>query len=183
MTTPATSLNSGFTAHDLNKLEKFRALVRHAYAHAPYYSRLIAELGIDIARAADRIGRSANISSGSVDVGRRKYTLRVEGRYDVDELEGVLGDVLALRDDERDHVRDHRRTDERDHRDDSCTPGYDCPDDEEDEDDGDSLASILAMYVLTTPFWLPSGLMGDWPTPPSARVCSTARRAASKAPA
>jgi multidrug efflux pump subunit AcrB len=51
-----------------------------------------AELGIDIARAADRIGRSANISSGVVDVGRRSYTLRVEGRYDVDELEALILD-------------------------------------------------------------------------------------------
>ena len=37
-----------------------------------------AELGIDIAKAAARIGRSADISSGVVDVGRRAYTLRVE---------------------------------------------------------------------------------------------------------
>lgn len=49
-----------------------------------------AELGIDIARAAERIGRSANISSGVVDVGRRSYTLRVEGRYDADELAGLI---------------------------------------------------------------------------------------------
>jgi multidrug efflux pump subunit AcrB len=49
-----------------------------------------AELGIDVARAADRIGRSANISSGVVDVGRRSYTLRIEGRYDVDELAGLI---------------------------------------------------------------------------------------------
>ncbi len=49
-----------------------------------------AEMGIDIARAADRIGRSANISSGSVDVGRRMYTLRVEGRYDADELASLI---------------------------------------------------------------------------------------------
>ncbi|MGI9238661.1 MAG: efflux RND transporter permease subunit [Woeseiaceae bacterium] len=49
-----------------------------------------AELGIDIASAAARIGRSANISSGVVDVGRRSYTLRVEGRYDVDELAGLI---------------------------------------------------------------------------------------------
>ena len=49
-----------------------------------------AELGIDIARAAERIGRSANISSGVVDVGRRSYTLRVEGRYDVDELANLI---------------------------------------------------------------------------------------------
>jgi len=51
-----------------------------------------AELGIDIARASDRIGRSANISSGVVDVGRRSYTLRVEGRYDVDDLENLILD-------------------------------------------------------------------------------------------
>ena len=51
-----------------------------------------AEFGIDIARAAERIGRSANISSGVVDVGRRSYTLRVEGRYDVDELEALILD-------------------------------------------------------------------------------------------
>ena len=51
-----------------------------------------AEFGIDIARAAQRIGRSANISSGAVDVGRRSYTLRVEGRYDADELAGLIVD-------------------------------------------------------------------------------------------
>jgi len=49
-----------------------------------------AELGIDISRAAQRIGRSANISSGVVDVGRRSYTLRIEGRYDVDELANLI---------------------------------------------------------------------------------------------
>ena len=49
-----------------------------------------AEFGIDIARAAQRIGRSANISSGVVDVGRRSYTLRIEGRYDVDEYANLI---------------------------------------------------------------------------------------------
>ena len=49
-----------------------------------------AELGVDIARAAERIGRSADISSGVVDVGRRSYTLRVEGRYDVEELADLI---------------------------------------------------------------------------------------------
>lgn len=66
-----------------------------------------ADLGVDIARAAQRIGRSANISSGAVDVGRRSYTLRVEGRYDADELQDLilewrdglpvrLGDIAAV---------------------------------------------------------------------------------------
>ncbi len=49
-----------------------------------------AELGIDLAAASQRIGRSVNISSGAVDVGRRKYTLRIEGRYDADELAGLI---------------------------------------------------------------------------------------------
>ncbi len=49
-----------------------------------------ADLGIDIARASARIGRSANISSGNVDVGRRTYTLRVEGRYNVDDLQDLI---------------------------------------------------------------------------------------------
>lgn len=49
-----------------------------------------AELGIDIARVPARIGRSADISSGMVDVGRRQYTVRFEGRYDADELAGLI---------------------------------------------------------------------------------------------
>lgn len=49
-----------------------------------------AELGIDIARVPARIGRSADISSGMVDVGRRQYTVRYEGRYDADELADLI---------------------------------------------------------------------------------------------
>ncbi|MFC3051513.1 efflux RND transporter permease subunit [Kordiimonas pumila] len=49
-----------------------------------------AELGIDIAKVPARVGNSADISSGFVDVGRRQYTVRLEGRYDADELEGLI---------------------------------------------------------------------------------------------
>ncbi len=49
-----------------------------------------AELGIDIARVPARIGRSADISSGMVDVGRKQYTVRYEGRYDADELSDLI---------------------------------------------------------------------------------------------
>lgn len=67
-----------------------------------------AELGIDIARVPARIGQSADISSGFVNVGRRQYTVRYEGRYDIDELQGLilewrnglpitLGDVAEVR--------------------------------------------------------------------------------------
>lgn len=67
-----------------------------------------AEFGIDIARVPARIGQSADISSGFVDVGRRQYTVRYEGRYDIEELQGLilewrgglpitLGDVAQIR--------------------------------------------------------------------------------------
>jgi len=49
-----------------------------------------AEFGIDIARVPARIGQSADISSGFVDVGRKQYTVRYEGRYDIEELQGLI---------------------------------------------------------------------------------------------
>ena len=49
-----------------------------------------AELGIDIARVPARIGRSTDISSGFVDVGRRQFSVRYEGRYDAEELAGLI---------------------------------------------------------------------------------------------
>jgi len=49
-----------------------------------------AELGIDIARVPARIGRSADISSGFVDVGRRQFSVRYEGRYDAEELASLI---------------------------------------------------------------------------------------------
>jgi multidrug efflux pump subunit AcrB len=49
-----------------------------------------AELGIDIANVPARIGRSVDISSGFVDVGRRQYTVRFEGRYDAEELASLI---------------------------------------------------------------------------------------------
>ncbi len=59
-----------------------------------------AELGIDIARVPARIGRSADVSSGFVDVGKRQYTVRYEGRYDAKDLAGVIlewRDGIAIR--------------------------------------------------------------------------------------
>ncbi len=49
-----------------------------------------AELGIDIARVPSRIGRTMDISGGFVDVGRRQYTVRFEGKYDPLELENLI---------------------------------------------------------------------------------------------
>ena len=41
-----------------------------------------AELGINLASVSQILGTSNDVSGGFVDVGRRKYTLRFEGRYD-----------------------------------------------------------------------------------------------------
>lgn len=49
-----------------------------------------AELGIDIARVPARIGRSMDIASGFVDVGRRQYIVRFEGKYNPEELADLI---------------------------------------------------------------------------------------------
>ncbi len=49
-----------------------------------------ADLGIDIAKIPSLIGRSQDMSSGFVDIGRKQYTLRYEGRYDIEELSNVI---------------------------------------------------------------------------------------------
>ncbi len=51
-----------------------------------------AELGIDIARVVRQIGQSSDISSGFVDVGRRQFLVRYEGRYDYDQLNELILD-------------------------------------------------------------------------------------------
>ncbi len=54
-----------------------------------------AELGLPLTDIAARASRSTDISGGFVDVGRRQYTLRFEGRYDPDQLRNQ---VLEWRD-------------------------------------------------------------------------------------
>lgn len=51
-----------------------------------------AELGIDISNVTRQVGQSADISSGFVDVGRRQYVLRFEGRYDFEQLSDLILD-------------------------------------------------------------------------------------------
>ncbi len=54
-----------------------------------------AELGLPLTDIAAKASRSTDISGGFVDVGRRQYTLRFEGRYDPDQLRNQ---VLEWRD-------------------------------------------------------------------------------------
>lgn len=54
-----------------------------------------AQLGIPIDTIAANINRSSDVSGGKVEVGRRDFTLRFEGRYAADKLEET---ILAWRD-------------------------------------------------------------------------------------
>jgi multidrug efflux pump subunit AcrB len=67
-----------------------------------------AELGLPLTEIAANASRSNDISGGFIDVGRRQYTLRFEGRYDLEQLRNQvlewrdgspvrLGDVADIR--------------------------------------------------------------------------------------
>jgi len=56
---------------------------------------LAAQLGLTVDDIAENINRSTDVSGGSVEVGRRNYTLRYEGRFDADQLSDT---ILAWRD-------------------------------------------------------------------------------------
>ena len=49
-----------------------------------------AQLGISIDTIANNINRSSDVSGGRVEVGRRDFTLRFEGRYAADQLEDSI---------------------------------------------------------------------------------------------
>jgi multidrug efflux pump subunit AcrB len=49
-----------------------------------------AELGLTLTDIAARASRSNDTSGGFVDIGRRQYTLRFEGRYDIEQLRNQL---------------------------------------------------------------------------------------------
>lgn len=56
---------------------------------------LAAQLGITIDEITQTVNRSADVTGGQVEVGRRNYTMRFEGRFSVDQLEET---ILAWRD-------------------------------------------------------------------------------------
>ena len=49
-----------------------------------------AEYGVELGSVAARTGRSNDVSGGFVDVGRRQYTLRFEGRYDPEQFKNLI---------------------------------------------------------------------------------------------
>jgi len=62
-----------------------------------------AQLGIQIPKMAAQISGAEDVSGGSIDVGRRQYTLEYRGRYSVDALKGL---VLEWRDGKPVHLGD-----------------------------------------------------------------------------
>ncbi|MCF6226028.1 MAG: efflux RND transporter permease subunit [Xanthomonadales bacterium] len=62
-----------------------------------------ASLGIDITTIGSRLGSNKDVSAGTADVGRRRYTIRFAGQYNIE----ALGDlVLEWRDNHSIHLRD-----------------------------------------------------------------------------
>jgi multidrug efflux pump subunit AcrB len=56
---------------------------------------LAAQLGVTLDEITQNVNRSTDVTGGSVEVGRRNYTLRFEGRFDAAQLEQT---ILAWRD-------------------------------------------------------------------------------------
>ncbi len=56
---------------------------------------LAAQLGITLDEIAQNVNRSSDVTGGSVEVGRRNYTMRFEGRFTADQLNET---ILAWRD-------------------------------------------------------------------------------------
>ena len=63
--------------------------------HIEFDPFLAAQLGITLDEIAQNVNRSTDVTGGSVEVGRRNYTLRFEGRFDAAQLSET---ILAWRD-------------------------------------------------------------------------------------
>ena len=56
---------------------------------------LAAQLGVTLDQITQNVNRSSDVTGGSVEVGRRNYTMRFEGRFSADQLKDT---ILAWRD-------------------------------------------------------------------------------------
>jgi len=68
-----------------------------------------ANIGLDLTSISADIGGNANISAGSTEVGRRQYTVRFSGKYEVESLGDMVlkwrdGEPIRLRDIARIHM-------------------------------------------------------------------------------
>jgi multidrug efflux pump subunit AcrB len=62
-----------------------------------------ANIGVDLTEVQSQLGANADVSAGLNEVGRRDYTVRFSGKYDVEELDGL---VLEWRDGKPVFLRD-----------------------------------------------------------------------------
>jgi multidrug efflux pump subunit AcrB len=58
--------------------------------HIEFDPFLAAQLGISIDEISRNVNRSTDVTGGSVEVGRRNYTMRFEGRFTADQLEDTI---------------------------------------------------------------------------------------------
>ncbi len=63
--------------------------------HIEFDPFLAAQLGVSLDQIAQNVNRSSDVTGGSVEVGRRNYTMRFEGRFTADQLNET---ILAWRD-------------------------------------------------------------------------------------
>lgn len=64
---------------------------------------LAASIGVDLSRIGQQLGQNTDVSGGFREVGRRRYTLRFAGQYEIADLEDL---VLDWRDGRPVHLRD-----------------------------------------------------------------------------
>ncbi|MEM9013909.1 MAG: efflux RND transporter permease subunit [Pseudomonadota bacterium] len=86
---PAIEAVPGVGGIDVNS-DDGEQIVRIAFD--PY---LTAQLGVSLEEIAQNVNRSSDVTGGSVEVGRRNYTMRFEGRFSADQLRET---ILAWRD-------------------------------------------------------------------------------------
>ena len=63
--------------------------------HIEFDPFLAAQLGVSLDQIAQNVNRSSDVTGGTVEVGRRNYTMRYEGRFTADQLNET---ILAWRD-------------------------------------------------------------------------------------
>lgn len=68
-----------------------------------------ANIGLDLTTISSELGSNANISAGSTEVGRRQYTIRFSGKYEVESLGDMVlewrdGEAIRLKDIARVHM-------------------------------------------------------------------------------
>lgn len=81
---PELEATAGVAGVDVNS-DDGREIIRIAFD--PY---LAAQLGVSLDQIVQTVNRSTDVTGGAVEVGRRSYTMRFEGRFSANELENTI---------------------------------------------------------------------------------------------